>query len=457
MSTFLYQMDFQAIAMSSFSDLQELAGCVRGDAIHIKHFAETKLEEKMKTESYQQKVQLLEETLQHATQTRSKALKKQSVGKCKPFRKAKRKVSIGWLHFQNSTRSYFQVREPKGGGVCSLELALHSTKEEILNAGRNLFFKNGTSAFGSDKDMDIALFNFCREEIQDEGDFTLEKYIDEYKRKEVKFFIASNKKSQKKSSGSVVPCDSDDADELLKSYLDDQGQDQNVQSVVEEGVSHAAQRNMDRDDKCKELTMKNVIEERRRLIAQQDQEYIASLEASQKKRQQLIEEEEKVKRQVAHMEARRARVPEEPCEGEEKVIIRVRHITQGIVERAFATNAFMSAVYDWVGSLNLVPEEFVLSDFRNDLLPSESVKSCSFSVLNMTTCSHTPSLDDDVNFKGFGDDEAEEIDNNSSLIDLSITGSACLASASSTVTVPNQLMEDDPRYGIIVLFFAIHC
>lgn len=302
------------------------------------------------------------------------------------------------------------MREHKGGGVCSLELALHSTREEILNAGRNLFFKNGTSAFGSDKDMDIALYNFCREEIQDERGFTLEKYIDEYKRKEVKFFIASRKKSHQ-SSGSVITCDSDD--DLLKSYLHDQTHDQNVQSIVEEGISHVAQQHKDRDDIGKERTMQNVIEERRRLVAQQDQEYIASLEGNQKKQQQLIEEEEKVKRQVAHMEARRARVPEEPGEGEEKVVIRVRHNTQGIVERAFAPNAFMRAVYDWVGSLNLVPEEFVLADFTNDLLPSESVESCSFSVLNMTTCSHTPSLDDDVNFKGFGDDGVKETDSNS--------------------------------------------
>lgn len=75
----------------------------------------------------------------------------------------------------------------------------------------------------------------------------------------------------------------------------------------------------------------------------------------------------------------------------------MRHITQGIVERAFLPNAFMNSVYDWVGSLNLVPEEFVLSDFKYDLLPSESVKSCSFSVLNMTTCSDMPTLDDEVN------------------------------------------------------------
>ena len=138
--------------------------------------------------------------------------------------------------------------EPKGGGVCSLQLALHSTREEILHVGRNLFFKNRTSAFGSDEDMEIALYSFCREEIQDEGSFTLEKYIDMYKRKEVKFFIASKKKSQKsrQSSSSAIPSDTDDEDDLMKSvYLDDQGNDQNVQNVVEEGMAHVAQKNKD--------------------------------------------------------------------------------------------------------------------------------------------------------------------------------------------------------------------
>ena len=101
-------------------------------------------------------------------------------------------------------------------------------------------------------------------------------------------------------------------------------------------------------------------------------------------------------------------------------------------------------MYDWVGSLNLVPEEFVLSDFRSDLLPSESVESCGFSVLNMTICSHTPSLYEDVNFRGFGDDEIEESGNNSSLgEDSVISSSGWLATSSSTV--PTQLMEDDPR------------
>ena len=38
----LYQMDFQAISMSSAEELREL-GLVRGDAMNLKHFAQTRL------------------------------------------------------------------------------------------------------------------------------------------------------------------------------------------------------------------------------------------------------------------------------------------------------------------------------------------------------------------------------------------------------------------------------
>lgn len=86
----------------------------------------------------------------------------------------------------------------------------------------------------------------------------------------------------------------------------------------------------------------------------------------------------------------------------------------------------------------------MLSDFKYDLLPSESVKSCSFSVLNMTTCSDMPTLDDEVNFKGFGGYELEETASNNNLNeDSPVTSLPSLASKAPTVHT--QLMEDDSR------------
>lgn len=139
-----------------------------------------------------------------------------------------RKVTIGWLHFNDSSRSSVQVREPKVRGVCSLDLALHSPRGEILNAEIKLFFKNEASTFGGEEDMDITLYNFCHDQIKDEGNFTLEKYIDEYKRKEVKFFIATKENSDQ-SCGSGISSHSDDEGDLMKSaFRDDQCNDQDV-------------------------------------------------------------------------------------------------------------------------------------------------------------------------------------------------------------------------------------
>ena len=121
-------MDFQAITMSSCSDLQDLAGCVRGDAIHIKHFAETKLKEKLKTESYHQKVKLLEETLQHATKTCLTALKKQSVGKFKAVKKVTRKVTIGWLHFKLFIKKLFSSERAQGWRCMFTSIAIAFNK-----------------------------------------------------------------------------------------------------------------------------------------------------------------------------------------------------------------------------------------------------------------------------------------------------------------------------------------
>ena len=137
---------------------------------------------------------------------------------------------------------------------------------------------------------------------------------------------------------------------MKSAYLDDLCNDQLGWNFMDDGIGIVAPQNSDNDDQCNKRTKQNVVEERRRLVAQQDREYITSLEADKKKRQQLMEEEEKVKRQAALMEARRARVPEEPCEGDEKV--RVRHITQGIMERAFSLNAFMTVSADKNNFLN---------------------------------------------------------------------------------------------------------
>lgn len=73
------------------------------------------------------------------------------------------------------------------------------------------------------------------------------------------------------------------------------------------------------------------------------------------------------------MLARKDRVPEEPRQGEDRVVVRVRHLTFGVVERAFRPDTMLASIYDWVGSLDSTPEHFVLSNYNNDLIPTECI------------------------------------------------------------------------------------
>ena len=57
--------------MSSTEELQQL-GCVRGDAMNVKHFAQTKLQEMKQVSAKDEKKRLLEEVLSQGAKDRVK-------------------------------------------------------------------------------------------------------------------------------------------------------------------------------------------------------------------------------------------------------------------------------------------------------------------------------------------------------------------------------------------------
>ena len=71
------------------------------------------------------------------------------------------------------------------------------------------------------------------------------------------------------------------------------------------------------------------LDDRRQLISEQNEEYCKSLETERelerRMRAKLSEEASLLKRQVEVMLARKDRVPEEPRQGEDRVVVRVRH------------------------------------------------------------------------------------------------------------------------------------
>lgn len=401
------QMDYQAVVMSTSEELEKL-GCVKGDAMNLKFYVNSQIETEKKAGSSQEKKELLNKILSEGTQSRKRKRSSSKIPVHNDLNQT-RKVTVGWLNYDKPTRSYKQVKTAKGGGVCVVDLPLTATHEEIVANARNLFFENESSSFGDAKDMEFGLANFQRQPIEAIEFSVLKNYIDKYKRKLIKLFLTSKKKMSEIVS---VP-DGSDCDSSLHSNDNDIKEEKHDDRFSECSVDSLDIPVWDLTEVKKPVEQN--LEDRRKLIAQQDEEFQRSLKADQAKKLKLIEEEERVKRQHVLMNARKARVLEEPGPEEVSILVRVRHVTLGLVERRLRSQTQMSAVYDWIGSLGLIPENFILSEFSKDLLPHECIPNTAC-VLNMKETFTTPSLDQSgsVNFKGFG--------------------------------LPNQLMEDDPRY-----------
>ena len=100
---------------------------------------------------------------------------------------------------------------------------------------------------------------------------------------------------------------------------------------------------------------------RRDLIAEQDKEDQDSLLADQKKeedrKEKLLLEIHDSEQQEELRQARLHRVPDRP-KGGSMVVVQVRHVTLEVIKCNFSQNDKMLSVYDWMGSMSLLPPYF---------------------------------------------------------------------------------------------------
>ena len=148
-----------------------------------------------------------------------------------------------------------------------------------------------------------------------------------------------------------------------------------------------------------------------KLREEQDGEYAESLRADHAKtecREQAFKEELNKTRKVKEIHTTRlSTVLDEPTVDEPRVVVRVRHIDLGLVNCVFKPNQKMAAVYDWIGSLQLIPLYFSLSSTLGNVIdPSVSIDYSADKVLFMEQRDDPIRLsadDDEVSFKGFGE------------------------------------------------------
>lgn len=395
-------MDFGAVIQASDDILNQLGLVRKGDILSLRGFCEGKLEEKANADRKDAQDETKRKLLAELFSQKKKKQKRSQDGERgrkrdeHPKKKVKtRRIQLGWLHFDEHSGRFVAMRLNRGGGTREVDVPLSADVSEIIHIAQEIFFPEGRCAFGNLSDMDVALANFKCERLESSmsnGEpLTLQLYIDACKATRIRVYIQTKRQNienaKKEKAESVQKDEELDDDCLLVPTFDDQRLDEESGSLIGSST------------------------EREQLKKEQERELLESLSADQNKRRQLCDEIQRAGRQLSLREARSARVEAEPGPIETKVNVSVRHILLGVVSRPFHLNSMMSAVYDWIGSLSLTPENFTLCTFDGScLLPSESVQVAERTMLYMAESDDAPDLtneDSEVNFKGFGTSEPD--------------------------------------------------
>ena len=274
--------------------------------------------------------------------------KGENTTKIKDPKKTHRKISIGWQHFDKAKNKYISVRLSKGGGSRDISVPINSTRPDILEQMKLVFFPEGKSVFGNASRMKISLGDYKYEEITD-GDFTLMNYVKLHKLSKVRPHPLT--KSVDDIENIFEPSDSE---EELRPAFHEHGHTSGLIGSVSE---------------------------RSNLRQQQDVEYLQSLTKDQEKEN---EKRKELQSEQGLHRARLAKVVYEPDMNEPHVTVSVRHVTLGVKTRRFPLSCLISSIYDWVGSLSPYPAHFTLSSCNMPSLdPSLPVTLVDRALVNM--------------------------------------------------------------------------
>ena len=448
-------MDAEVICNSTTLDLKQVGLEALGDIVSLKTFAsELCKQEKNEQKSTNEKRQLLQALLTKSGPKRtSTVLDGQKLAKRQRdtiiISPKPRKVFLGWLHFNFEKQRYVAVRVAKGGGTRQVELPLSSNKEDVINIGKDLFFPDGCSSYGPSYKMSFGIANYQEKDVTEvkvdgvQLPFTLQRYIQESKLSRVRLYLTSK-----------IVLDEEEVNEE-----DDIINDISSDFTFNNDFPDNGWESDGPDDSLNEVNSSLEMEslkERRALVWQQDQEYKTSLAADKAKEESkkavLTAEIELAERQELLRVARSSRIPPEPTDQEDVVMIQVRRVHQGLVKRAFKAQERAARIYDWVGSLSPNPEYFRLADFSHTVVKLTQ-RACEIkSVLYMEESSSTLQVASNPVTAG------DPLVNKSVVPEtLPVVADAAVLSPELPeigIAPPAQLLEEDTRY-IFVLHLLI--
>ena len=376
-------MDAAAIKMATDKDLEKLGLVRKGDVLALRAFC-TEHSKDAKEERSEKKRKLLQVLKSKLPRTKISKVNAEDASKTMSVKKATRKVSIGWQHFDENQNRYVLVRLGRGGGTRDISIPVESTKDDILKEMLDIFFPNGSSIFGSASTMKFTLRNFKGDEIKHEG-FSLAAYIAEHKLSKVRMYLFS-----KVEEGNETISLSD-SEEDLPTAFESRNEGAQSSSILLGSSS-----------------------ERKNFGEQQDKKFRESLLLNQFADFEKEQVEKSMKDELDKSEflykSRCERVPEEPGVDDRHAMVSVRHVTLGVISRRFPRSCQISSLYDWVGSLSRYPAHFNLSSSGiSNLHSTSSITLVDRALINMAECDEGTTFPDESSTKFTGSRITENI------------------------------------------------
>uniref|UniRef100_A0A7M5VC91 HECT domain-containing protein n=2 Tax=Clytia hemisphaerica TaxID=252671 RepID=A0A7M5VC91_9CNID len=333
--------------------------------------------------------------------------------------KRERSISIGWIHYDRKAGRYAGVRSKRGGGLRSAKMHDSSTRQDILGEAEKIFFPKGKSQVGQLALMITLLGKFDETPLPStievdgkEVQFSLGGYLQENRLTKAKFYLMTkslsfldkvnelssdddfdlppapmnNSLSPKETDENTVPLQTlqqNNQDSLLIGSTQSRTQ---LQNEIEKAFKES-----EYADKRKAEVKKHQAEENERLAEEKKRQADENERLAEEKKRQA---ETRKQEQENLRQSRLSRVKAEPNLSEDHTVISVRHPKLGTRRRVFLDKDNFSCVYDWVGSLDIVPKYFQLIHPSGQLLqPWKTVSAFGKVVLNMEACDNALELE----------------------------------------------------------------
>lgn len=370
-------MDKSAIENSSDATLEEMGLTKMGDKLSLRGFCKQSSD----NETTDHKRGLLEAFLNVKRKKSSSKTPVKDVTCAvnpKEDKKKTNKIQLGWLHFDEKKQKFISVRLMKGGGTRDVDIPVTATRDDILKTCIELFFPDGFSEFaGAASGLEFRLANFKNEKIENtlcigevEVPFTLVNYIRAYQTNKVRLYLTSSYKVN---------------DQLLEKdhNVDICGQ---ISMLISEEEQSQDQQNMELAYDPKQLScLMGSTSQRQQILQQQNLAFEDSLRIDKAKNDALEKEMSDLRRKELLRHERSLRVPTEPNEEDDAhIVVKVRHLTLGLLRRRFSANDLMQSVFNWIGAQSPEPEHFALClPYGPPLLPNDLITKADRQTLSM--------------------------------------------------------------------------